>query len=137
MRSIGVLHELSSLQDSIGLDLLMWAARGGDESSIFLAGEVCKGSGVDSWGGNALHHWAEVMGSGLGSGSQILLAFGVDPCGRDILGLMPMHWGKTQGVWAWSMAALWARGKSESWRKCNQLSCASVAILLFNLRLQT
>lgn len=118
LRVLGLMDRLGMGQDAAGMDLLSWAARGGDEACMLLAGEVCGAGRRDRWGGGALHHWAESKGGGIGAGAQILLALGVDPASGDNWGLLPMHWSRDPGVWAWSMAALWSRGKPNRWMQC-------------------
>ena len=132
LRALGIVNMLNDHRDDLGMNLLMWASRGGDEASISLAGEVCKGNTLDIWGGNALHHWAESLTEGLASGCQVLLSVGVDPSQRDLMGLMPIHWGRNQAVWAWFMGILWARGRGDAWKSCNELSCGMVAKLMEN-----
>lgn len=119
LRVLALRGSLGPAQDELGMDLLAWAARGGDEECILLAGEMCLGGAVDVWGGGALHHWAEKKAGGPGVGAQILLALGSGPVARDCWGMLPMHWCGDPGVWSWSMAALWANGEPEGWLWCS------------------
>lgn len=118
LRVLGLRGGLCAARDDLGMDLLSWAARGGDEECLLLAGEVCFSGAVDIWGGGALHHWAESKRPGPGVGAQILLALGVGAAERDCWGMLPMHWSQDHGVWSWSMAALWAKDDPEGWRSC-------------------
>lgn len=118
MRVLALMGELSSGIDEYGMDAMCWAARGGDEDCLLLAGEACGASQKDCWGSSALHHWAETkMGAG-GAGAQILMAFGALPAARDRWGFLPMHWSRDASVWAWSMAALWSIGEPDGWARC-------------------
>ena len=118
LRILGLMGELSAGVDECGMDAVCWAARGGDEDCLLLAGEACGASRQDGWGGGPLHHWAETkMGSG-GAGAQILMAFGARPATRDRWGFLPMHWSRDSSVWAWSMAALWSIGEPSGWARC-------------------
>lgn len=135
VRVLGLMEALSPRRDACGLDVLGWAARGGDESCLLLAGEACGAENVDQWGGGALHHWVETKRSAAGAGAQILLAFGADPTRRDRWGLLPMHWSRDPSVWAWSMAALWSRGEQQGWRYCNGVDYLLPAAALGNLEL--
>lgn len=137
LRLLGLMGELSDRPDECGLDALAWAARGGDEASLLLAGEVCGGGGHDLWGGGPLHHWAETKVGTAGAGAQILLAFGVPPTGRDRWGMLPMHWSRDPGVWSWSMAALWSRGEPDGWMRCAGVGYEEIALALENFGLPT
>lgn len=121
LRVLGLRGGLSANKDNLGMDLLSWAARGGDEECLLLAGEVCFAGGLDIWGGGALHHWAESKRQGPGVGAQILLALGASAAERDCWGMLPMHWCQDPGVWSWSMAALWAKDDPDGWRFCRGL----------------
>lgn len=121
LRVLGLRGGLSAKQDDLGMDLLSWAARGGDEECLLLAGEVCFAGGLDVWGGGALHHWAESKRPGPGVGAQILLALGAGAAERDCWGMFPMHWSQDPGVWSWSMAALWAKDDPDGWLSCGGL----------------
>lgn len=132
LRVLGLMGILSSEVDECGLDALTWAARGGDEESLLLAGEICAGGHQDGWGGSALHHWAETKLGAAGAGAQILLAFGVSAVGRDQWGLLPMHWSRDPGVWSWSMAALWSRGEPNGWMSCEGVPYEQVVKVIGN-----
>jgi hypothetical protein len=127
LRVLGLMGKLNARVDGAGVDLLGWAARGGDESSLLLAGEFCGAGERDSWGGSALHHWAELKSEAAGAGAQILLTFGADPTSRDNWGLLPMHWSRDPGVWAWSMGALWGKGDPNGWMTCKGVSYQEVS----------
>ena len=132
LRVMGLMGLLSSGRDELGLDLLSWAARGGDEACLLLAGELCLAGSADKWGAGPLHHWCEVKKNGGGAGAQILLALKADPTARDQWGLMPMHWSRDATVWAWSMAALWGRGDPNGWMECRGVEYGEVARRLGN-----
>lgn len=119
-------------RDENGMDVLSWAARGGDEDCLLLAGEICRAGPPDVWGRTALHHWVDGRKQSEGIGAQILLAMGGDPSMDDNWGLLPMHISQDSGVWAWSIASLWAKGVPTKWRTCMGLPIEVAGKLLGN-----
>lgn len=119
-------------KDRNGMDVLSWAARGGDEDCLLLAGEICRAGDLDIWGRTPLHHWVDGKKQSEGIGAQILLAMGGDPSVADKWGLLPMHISQDSGVWAWSIASLWAKGVPRKWRSCKGLPIEIAGPLLGN-----
>jgi len=119
-------------EDRNGMDMLSWAARGGNEDCLLLAGEICKTGIHDVWGRTPLHHWVDGRKKSEGIGAQILLAMGCDPSIDDLWGILPMHISQDSGVWAWSIASLWAKGMPDKWRSCKGLPVEIAGLLLGN-----
>lgn len=137
LRVLGLKGWLCHQPEANDVSLLSWAARGGDEACLILAGELCVRRGSDPWGGGALHHWAETKSAGSGAGAQILLTLGCSPAERDRWGLLPMHWSRDPVMWSWSLAALWTKGEPHAWLRCALGDYSEAMAILENDGLQT
>lgn len=110
LRALALERSIRYRPDALGANLAHWAALSADLESCLIALEMeGAGPGADARGMTPLH-WA-ALGEAAPPLCHALLKAGADPATRDKLGLISAHWSNSEAFWAWTMSALWAKGR--------------------------
>lgn len=112
LRALSLERSIRYRGDPLGASLAHWASWGGDLEACLIALEM-EGAGQASSAdhtGMTPMHWAAVAEAGPPL-CHALLKSGGDPAARDRFESLAAHWSDSEGFWAWTMSALWARGR--------------------------
>lgn len=114
LRALSLEKSISYKKDNFNASLIHWACLGGDLETSLVALEMenkeFKGTTHRDLNGLTPMHWA-AMANAQPTLCHALLKEGAHPDELDHWGLIPAHWSNSEAFWAWTMSALWAKGR--------------------------
>lgn len=110
LRALALERSIRYRADELGAGLGHWGAWSADLESCLIALEMEPSACATDALGMTPMHWAGIAEAGPPL-CHALLKAGADPAALDRFGLLAAHWSNSEAFWAWTMSALWAKGR--------------------------